>query len=113
MIIVKHRKSFFVLTGIIVALALGSLMFFGLHLGTDFTGGTLAEVRYVGERPDPKTLSVSLNANNLGAYSLREAGPDSYILRAGALSNETRGNLADMFSVEGKYHATVDRLTEV
>lgn len=113
MIIVQNRKIFFWLTGAIVALSLGSLLFFGLHLGADFTGGTLAEIRYGAERPDPKTLSESLNASGLGGYSLREASSNAYILRAGSLSNEIRGNLAQIFSLAGKYPATVDRLTEV
>ena len=113
MLIVAHRKLFFAITGALVLLALGSLVFFGLHLGTDFTGGTLAEVRYSGERPDAKILSASLDAGGLKAYSLREAGTNGYILRAGALSNDTRGNLAKSFSVGNKYPATVDRLTEV
>lgn len=113
MIIVAHRKLFFALTGAIVLVALGSLIFFGLHLGTDFTGGTLAEVRYSAERPDPRALSASLDAIGLKGYSLREASANAYILRAGSLSNEIRGNLAKVFSVDGKYPATVDRLTEV
>ena len=113
MLIVKYRKLFFALTGAIVLISLGSLIFFGLHPGTDFTGGTLAEIRYSAERPDPNALTISLNSAGLKGYSLREASSNAYILRAGSLSNEIRGNLANIFSLNGKYPATVDRLTEV
>ena len=46
MIIVRHRIVFFAITGIITLVALASLAFYGLQLGTDFTGGSLVEVRY-------------------------------------------------------------------
>lgn len=112
MFIVRNRKLFFALTGLIVLLSIGALFAYGLHEGTDFTGGTLVEVRYTGERPDAKTLSESLNSAGLKGYSLREAGANGYILRAGALSDKMRGNLESTFSA-GSYKATVDRLTEV
>ena len=44
MIIVTYRKVFFALTGILVLVSIASMLMFGLKLGTDFTGGTLAEV---------------------------------------------------------------------
>ncbi len=113
MFIVRHRKLFFALTGLILLLSLGSLVAFGLKLGTDFTGGTLVEVSYADARPDASALSASLDGTGLKGYSLREAGTDGYILRAGALSNEMRGNLAKTFSVGGEYQAAVEQLTEV
>lgn len=113
MLIVKNRLIFFAVTGAIILGALISLFAYGLRLGTDFTGGTLVEVRYAAERPDTKSLSQSLDSVGFEGYSLREAGSNGYILRAGALSNDMRGSLNTAFSENGSYPATIDRLTEV
>ena len=49
--IIKFRAFFFWLTGLILAGSIGALLFFGLPLSIDFTGGSLVEVEYVAERP--------------------------------------------------------------
>ncbi len=112
MIVVKHRIIFFCVTGAIVLAALMSLFVFGLHLGTDFTGGTLIQVSYDGIRPNPVALSNTLNAAGFKGYSLRETGTNGYILRTQTLTNEQRGELSAVFSYQsGTAH--VDQLTEV
>lgn len=113
MIIVKHRGLFFSLTGALVALALASLIFFGLHLGIDFTGGTLVETTYAGGRPPAQLLQQSLDAAGFRGYSLREAGTNDYILRAGTMTATERAALPQTLSVETKYPVTIDQLTEI
>jgi preprotein translocase subunit SecF len=41
----KYRKIYFTISGILVAISILSLIVFGLNLGIDFTGGSLLEVR--------------------------------------------------------------------
>lgn len=113
MFIVTHRKIFFAITGAIVALALGALIVFGLHQGTDFTGGTLVQVKYEKGRPDAKALSLALDEAGFKGYSLRGAGENDYILRAGSLTNEMRASLPATFSVHGEFQASISELTEV
>ena len=112
MIFVRHRGIFFALTGIITALALGSLWLYGLHLGTDFTGGSLVEVSYDGMRPAAEALTHNLEDAGFKGFSLRESGTDTYILRSALLTDEQRNNLAAIFSYQaGTAH--VEQLTEV
>ena len=113
MIIVRHRKIFFALTGLITLVALASLAFYGLRLGTDFTGGTLAQVTYSSGRPAPEALQQSLDQAGFKGYSLREANANDYILRAGNLSPDERANLPTVLSIGGKNPATIAQLTEV
>ena len=51
MIIVQNRNIFFAITGLFIATALVSIAIFGLKLGIDFTGGSLAQITYDGGRP--------------------------------------------------------------
>lgn len=113
MFIVTYRKVFFAITGSIVALALGALIVFGLHQGTDFTGGTLVQVKYEKGRPDAKALSQALDEAGFKGYSLRGAGENDYILRAGSLTNEMRASLPATFSIHGEFLASISELTEV
>ena len=113
MFIVKHRNFFFGLTGLLVALSIASVAFFGLHLGIDFTGGTLAEVTYSQGRPDAATLSRSLDEAGFVGYSLREANAGDFILRAGTMTPEMRANLPQTLSVGGAYPVTIDSMNEI
>ena len=112
MFIIKHKNLFFGLTALIVVLALVSTFMFGLHLGIDFTGGTLVEVGYDGTRPAQSALESTLTDAGFKSFSLRESGSNGYTLRAASITNEQRGNLAAIFSYQGGT-AHVDQLTEI
>lgn len=111
MIIVKYRKIFFALTAALTIGALAMLLVFGLNIGTDFTGGSLIEIRYGGdssvERPSPEVLQAALTNAGLEGVTVRGAGEDSYIVRAAPLSLEAREALP---AAAG---GTIERLTDV
>lgn len=113
MIIVHKRNWFFALTGIIVAASLFALVAFGLHMGTDFTGGTLVQVTYPDGRPSVEALQDSLTNSGIEHYSLREANTNDYMLRTGNLSEAERNTLPQILSIAGQHTAVIDQLTEV
>ena len=88
MYIVTHRRFFFALTGAIVAASALAIAVFGLPLSIDFTGGSLIEVAYTGDRPPLSTLTEEVESLELGAVSLRESGEDGIILRTRTLTPE-------------------------
>lgn len=113
MFIVTHRKAFFTLSAVLAVAALISLFTFGLHLGLDFTGGTLVQVSYEdGARPSPTSLSSNLTDAGFEGFSLREAGEQGFILRAQNLTEEQRNNLPAYFAYQGGT-GHIDQLTEV
>lgn len=107
MFIIKYRNLFFALTGAIVVLSFTSILIFGLHLGYEFTGGTVQEARYVGAKPEQSALSAALDASGLHGYSLREIGTNGFLLRAGNLSDGERAALPAVFSQNGKFTPTI------
>ncbi len=113
MFIIKHRRIFFALTGIIAVLALVSSFAFGLHLSIDFTGGSLAQVSYLGGRPPAASLSQSLDTAGFKDYSLVEDGTNSYDLRAQTLTDQERANFTQTLSIGGQYPAVVEQLNEI
>jgi len=107
MLIVTYRKVFFALTAALTAIAIATLLFFGLNVGTEFTGGVLAEVRYE-NRPAPEALQAALTDAGLESVSVRAAGDDKLIVRAAPLSPESRDALPG--AILG---GTIERLTDV
>lgn len=112
MFIITHKNVFFALTGFLVLASLAAVALFGLKFGTDFTGGSLAQIRYDGIRASAQEVTSALEKAGFEGYSLREAGENEYILRAGELTDVQRASLSSLFSV-GDARATVTQLTEV
>lgn len=112
MLVVTYRKIFFALSGIIVAAAIGSIVVFGLNFGIEFTGGELIETKYA-ERPDKSLVEAQLNELELGAYSLRAAGNDEFILRVRPLEESERDNVFAAVTTVGETVGTIERFNSI
>ena len=113
MFVVKNRNMFFAFTGLLILASIFSVAVFGLKLGTDFTGGTLAEVTYPSARPAPQLIHEALDGSGLVGYSLRENGTNGYALRAGNLSDIQRAALPELLSGGDAYRGTITQQSEV
>jgi len=113
MFIIRNRNIFFALTGALIVASMVALAVFGLRLSIDFTGGTLVGVTYPDGRPPALELDASIKQAGFSNYSLREAGENDIMLRTGDLSDEMRAALPEAFSVDGKYPAAIDQLSEI
>ncbi len=112
MTIIKNRGIYFAISALLTIASVGALFSFGLQIGTDFTGGSLVEVRYDGARPEVAALTDVLEDAGFTSFSLRETGDDGYTLRAATLSDVQRDNLAETFSISGT-DASISQLSEV
>ncbi len=90
MFVIKYRKIFYIISGILVGLSILSLIFWGLNFGIDFTGGSLLEVSYQNGLPQMSDLQSNLDKLQLGQYSIRPVGDTGYILRTKTLTEENR-----------------------
>ncbi|HEY4476985.1 MAG TPA: protein translocase subunit SecF [Candidatus Paceibacterota bacterium] len=88
MFVVKYKNLFFLLSAILIVGSLWSLWYYGLKLGTDFTGGSILEVTYSfpGVRPTADTVRASLDKLNLGPTSVQLAGDRDIIVRSKTLT---------------------------
>ncbi len=113
MFIIRHKNIFFFFSGLIVALAVFSIFFFGLKMSIEFTGGSLMEVSYSGERPSPRDMA-SLVEKLLGEKSaVQEVGSDGFILRTRELTSTEHTELLSRLSFAGTYKPTEERYTLV
>ena len=76
--IIKPRKIYFSISSILIIISILSLGFWGLHLGIDFTGGSLMEVEFIGERPSNEIIQEKIIGLSV---DLQPTGQKGLILR--------------------------------
>ncbi len=108
MYIIKHRRIFFSITAIVVALSIAITAIFGLKLGIDFTGGTLVEFNCAD--CSKAVIDESLSGYDLGEYSLRQSGESGFVLRTKALEGSQREAVLKTLASDG---ATISNFSEV
>lgn len=81
MFIVKHRKIFFIISGLLVIASIGGIVFWGFNFGIEFTGGSLMEVEFKETRPSNQEIKDILDGLDLGEISVQPTGEKNIILR--------------------------------
>lgn len=111
--IVKHRRIFFILSGILVTLSLYGIFTYGFNLSIDFKGGTITEVSYAGERPDKTVVEEGIKTLELGGFSVRPSEEDRYIIRTRELSDAERSSLIASLPLDGESAPVLERSNTV
>ena len=111
MFVIKHKNIFFFLSGLIVALALFSIFFFGLKMSVEFTGGSLMEVSYSGMGPSAQEVTSRAEDFLGGKSTVQEAGEQGFILRTRELTLEEHEALFSRLSFGGAYIPNEERYT--
>jgi len=93
--IVKNKRIFFWISGILVAAAIGAVVFFGLNLSIDFTGGSITEIQYEGESPSIEQVESQVQQMGFASVSVRPTGEGGYIIRTPFLESQQHQDLLD------------------
>jgi len=91
MFVIKHRKFFYIFTLTLLAASLASVLFFGLKLGLDFTGGSLLEVEYLNKRPEIPGLEERFLLLGYSGAKFQPASEKGLIVRLRDLTEEEHG----------------------
>lgn len=94
---VKHSKWFFIGAGIITIASLFSLIFFGLNLGIDFTGGSILKFEYIDRKANVEEVSKSLSQTGLGQVSVRIEGEKGVVIKTKDINEDQRKVLYETF----------------
>lgn len=88
--IIQKRKIFFAISGTLCLISILSLIFWGLNLGIDFTGGALIELEFK-EMNRPEVTAIRERANNiLKDAVVQQSGDNSVILKFKTIDESTR-----------------------
>ena len=66
---------------LMIAVSLGALLFFGLRPGIDFSGGSIMEVEFQGNRPSNDEVAQKLSGLTIGLESLQPAADRNLIIK--------------------------------
>lgn len=86
--IIRHRKIWFIFSGLLIAASIASLLMWGIKLGTDFTGGSLLEVRWQGSIPGVAELTATIDPLLRRDFVIQPTDASGTILRMEDLSEE-------------------------
>ncbi len=79
--IIQNRKYAYIFSGILLLVSVLSLIAWGLKPGLDFTGGSLMEITFAGDRPELVKVQEAMAGLNLGEVKIQPAGENDFILR--------------------------------
>ena len=87
--IIRYKYLFLTIAGVLVLASIGAVIFWGMKLGTDFTGGAILEIEYPQGRPQMSELKKSVDALSLGEVTFEPLEEKGVLLRGRALDEES------------------------
>jgi len=79
--IVGKRKIFYSFSLLLNAVGIFSIIFWGLHFGIDFKGGSLMEVEFLNQRPEVSLVKEKISSLGLGDAAIQPSGDKIMMLR--------------------------------
>ena len=105
----RHKKIYLSFIIVLSLASLSSLIVFGLKPGIDFTGGSILEIEYTGDRPSNQAIEGALEGLDLGLASLQLSGEKGVIITMKAidesLHQEVLGKLGPETVEENRFES--------
>ncbi|HTH93199.1 MAG TPA: protein translocase subunit SecF [Candidatus Paceibacterota bacterium] len=93
MFVIKYKTLFISISAFFVAIAIVSLIAFGLPLGIDFKGGSALEVQYSGARPAIQTVNTAVANAGFDHTLVQPIGDQGYRIETATLTDAQRAQL--------------------
>ena len=100
--IIKYRKIWYTISGLLVAASIFSVFQYGLNLGIDFTGGSLVEVEYAKAAPALSAVQDKLKEVGFDNVIVQPTGERGLIVRSKTLDSGEHQKLLSALSSFGK-----------
>lgn len=109
--IIGHKYIFLSFSGILVLASVVVLGVWGLHMGIDFTGGSLLQVSFTDARPASEAIGDSMKGLGIGIVATELAGDRDVILRFRSVDESNHQEilrvLAGLGAVQEKQFTTI------
>src|SRR3989344_4309078 len=114
--IIKQRKIWFVISGLLVVSSLVVIFAWGLRLGIDFTGGSILEIEFSQQSPTNTEIITALQSLTIGTVTVQQSEA-SVLIRFAAADEETHqkilNTLSDTFANQGQNAITEKRFDSI
>jgi preprotein translocase subunit SecF len=87
--IVGKRRIFYIFSLVLIGAGIFSIIFWGLHFGIDFKGGSLLQIDFLNSRPDIQTIKNKLSGLDLGDVSIQPTGDKGILVRMKDIDEDT------------------------
>lgn len=112
MYIITHRKWFYSIPVLLVALSLAAVLVFGLRGGVDLTGGSLLEISYPEGRPSVEAIEAGIAGLNLGTVHVQATDDNGYLLRMRDINDAEKQGLLQALTL-GERAVVTERFTSI
>jgi preprotein translocase subunit SecF len=113
MFIVKYRKFFYVVSGILMFGSIFAMIFWGFNPAIDFKGGSILEINYANSsRPDISVLNEALSPLSLD-QSIRPTGDTGYIIRLKSITEADKTTMMEALSPKGTAAPEIKRFDSI
>jgi preprotein translocase subunit SecF len=112
--IVKYRYYYFGISLLVIIPGLLALIFWGLPLAIDFTGGSLLDIRFdSGTRPQPAEILAVYTRNGFPDSQAQTSGDAGAIIRSKAMDDQIMGKIVAELETLAGGKITVQRFDSV
>lgn len=101
---IKHRRVYYIFSGILILLSLVSLAVYKLKPGIDLAGGSILELDFKDARPSNQDIEAKLSKFNFGEVVVQPTGDKGVIIRTVAMSEETHQEILKKFENTEEKH---------
>ncbi len=102
MFILRHKKIFFIFSGLLVLAAIVGIVSRGFNWGIDFTGGSVLEINYTDTVPT--TAQVQATAKiALPSASVQQVGTSGFLIRSAELTQAQKDDFLKTLGSTGKF----------
>jgi preprotein translocase subunit SecF len=98
--IIGRRKLWYSIATSLIIVSVGAIGVWRLNVGIDFTGGSLVELAFEGERPSHAEIEDRFRAQGAERIRVQPAGERRVIVRAAPMSQEVHRSIVGEFSNE-------------
>lgn len=104
--IIRLRKLWYAISGVMVAASLLAIGVWGLRLGIDFTGGSLLQVEFAEGRPAVQEIEATAAGAGIGTVLVQPVGEREANLRFQATDDASRKKLLETLRGDGAASVT-------
>ncbi len=111
--IVKRRYLYFAISLVVIIPGLIALLVWGFPLAIDFTGGSLLDVTFSGQAPEPAQILTVYDQFGLGDSQVQSSGQQGVIIRSKDMSEDMKTQIVDAMQQKFNQTITVQRFDTV
>lgn len=110
--IAEKSRILSIISAIVIVASVTLVLVFGLKLGIDFTGGSLVEVSFSEDRPEPQQVEDLILSQEIESVEVKNAGENELLIRLPDIENQKKDEILVSIS-ENFSEATENRFEKI